>query len=204
MRAMCDTSDSAGADARHAGQDPWQALARERPFLLRLAQLQLGSLADAEDIVQETLIGAVRNWDGWQGRASLRSWLTGILRHKIVDAIRGRRLRPQAAWTGNDGAPQEFDALFTADDAWHPETFVDTVCGATVAAQRQLLGIIELCMRRLPEETARMFLMREYLGMDLKEIEECCAVSGAGLRVVLYRARMRLRECAVRGWGELE
>lgn len=185
-------------------QDQWQALARERPFLLRLAQLQLGSLADAEDIVQETMIGAVRGWDGWEGRASLRSWLTGILRHKIVDAIRSRRLHPRVGWAGSEGALREFDALFTADDAWHPDTFVDTVCGATAAAQRQLLDIVELCMRRLPEETARLFLMREYLGMDMKEIEESAGVSGAGLRVVLYRARMRLRECAVRAWGELE
>lgn len=198
---MCDKD---GGGMRRPEEDRGRVLARERPFLLRLAQLQLGSPADAEDIVQETLIGALRGWDGWQGRASLRSWLTGILRHKIVDAIRARRLHPQAAWSGSDDALQEFDALFTADDAWHPETFVDTVCGATAAAQRQLLGIIELCMARLPEETARLFLMREYLGMDLKEIEEYCAVSGAGLRVLLYRARMRLRECAVRGWGELE
>ena len=202
MKAMF-AATPASMDARHVA-DPWQALARERTFLLRLAQLQLGSLADAEDIVQETMIGAVRGWSGWQGRASLRSWLTGILRHKIVDAIRSRRLRPHAGWAGSEGALQEFDALFDADDAWHPETFVDTVCGATAESQRQLLEIVELCMRRLPEETARLFLMREYLGMELKEIEEHCAVSGSGLRVVLYRARMRLRECAVRGWGELE
>ena len=177
----------------------WHALAQERPFLLRLARLQLASSAEAEDVVQETLIAAAGGWDGYQQRASLRSWLTGILRHKIVDTIRGRRLSVQV----DPVDTAEFDPLFTRDDAWHPETFVDTVCAATAAAQRQLMDIIEICMNRLPQDTARLFLMREYLGMELGEIEEACAIGNANLRVVLYRARMRLRECAVRAWGEL-
>ncbi len=187
-----------------ASADPWRQLAQERPFLLRLARLQLSSAADAEDAVQETLLGAIKAWDSYAARASLRSWLTAILRHKIVDAIRARRYLAPAphGLAGEDG--REFDPLFTSDDAWHPEAFVDTVCGATRAAERQLLDIIEICMNRLPEDTARLFLMREYLGMELKEIEQSCSISGGNLRVTLYRARMRLRECAVRGWGELE
>lgn len=186
-------------------RDPWRLLAGERPFLLRLARLQLGSQADAEDAVQDTLVGAARGWNGYAGRATLRSWLTGILRHKIVDLIRSRRPGADAPAPAHaaDGEA-EFDGLFTLDGAWHPDTFVDTMCGATLAAQRQLLDIVELCMRRLPEDTARLFLMREYLGMELKEIEEHCMLTNANLRVVLYRARMRLRECAVRSWGEPE
>ncbi len=184
-------------------RDPWQALAGERPFLLRLARLQLGSQADAEDAVHDTLVGAARGWNGYAGRATLRSWLTGILRHKIVDLIRSRRPGPDVPVLVPDGEA-EFNGLFTSDGAWHPDTFVDTMCGATLAAQRQLLDIVELCMCRLPEDTARLFLMREYLDMELKEIEEHCMLTNANLRVVLYRARMRLRECTVRSWGEPE
>jgi len=198
---MPSRSRAAASSAPDAG--PWQALARERPFLLRLARLQLASTADAEDAVQETLVGAARGWQGYAGRSNLRSWLTGILRHKIVDLLRSRRVLAlvDVAEVAN-AADAGFDALFTADGAWHPDTFVDTLCGATVLAQRQLLDIVELCMRRLPGDTARLFLMREYLGMELKEIEQHCMLSNANLRVVLYRARMRLRECAVRSWGE--
>jgi RNA polymerase sigma-70 factor (ECF subfamily) len=186
-------------------RDPWRALAGERPFLLRLARLQLGNQADAEDAVHDTLVGAARGWNGYAGRATLRSWLTGILRHKIVDLIRSRRPGPDVPVLVPDAdAEAEFDGLFTSDGAWYPDTFVDTMCGATLAAQRQLLDIVELCMRRLPEDTARLFLMREYLGMELKEIEAHCMLTNAKLRVVLYRARMRLRECTVRSWGEPE
>ncbi|HEY4318318.1 MAG TPA: sigma-70 family RNA polymerase sigma factor [Herbaspirillum sp.] len=189
-------------------QDVWQQIGMQQSFLLRLARLQLPSNADAEDVVQDAMIAALKGWSGFQHKSSLRSWLTGILRYKIIDAIRERRFlsfpyrdtEPDAA--GADGAA-DIDAQFTADDAWHPDVFVDTLCPETRLAQHQLLNIVELCMRRLPEQTARLFLMREYLGLDLAEIELNCAISAGNLRVVLYRARMRLRECTVRGWGEL-
>ncbi|MYM67489.1 sigma-70 family RNA polymerase sigma factor [Pseudoduganella sp. FT55W] len=183
---------------------PWDVLATERPFLLRLARLQLPSQADAEDAVQEALLGAAKAWHSFQGRSALRTWLTAILRNKILDAIRRRRYE-QFNYDGiEQGSAAEFDQLFTADDAWHPDVFIDTVCGEKKAADKQLLDIVELCMNRLPEQTAQLFLMREYLGLELGEIEQTCSVSAGNLRVILYRARMRLRECVVRGWGELD
>jgi len=182
--------------------DTWDQITRERSFLLRLAQLQLASSADAEDAVQETLFAALRNWSGFEQKSSVRSWLCGILRHKIVDAIRVRGLG--MAPIEHDDSDAIIDSWFTGDDAWHPVSFVNHLCGEKIAERSQLLGIIELCMARLPEQSARLFLMREYLGMDLCEIEAGCQLSAGNLRVILYRARMRLRDCAVRGWGEFE
>jgi len=111
----------------------WEILALERPFLLRLACLQLSSAADAEDAVQEALIGAFKAWSSFEGRSSMRSWLTAILRNKIVDSIRRRKpiLSLLSGAAAEDYA--EFDHLFTADDAWHPDVFIDTVCGETKA-----------------------------------------------------------------------
>lgn len=179
----------------------WDAIAQQRSFLLRLAHLQLASAADAEDAVQETMAAALKNWSSFQRRSALRSWLTGILRHKIIDAIRQKRFQFLPYFSVEDD--YNIDQLFTSDDAWHPDVFVDAICIEAQAAQHQLLEIIELCMRRLPEHNARLFLMREYLGLELSEIEQQCQISAGNLRVVLYRSRMRLRECAVRGWGEL-
>jgi len=58
-----------------------------RGYLLRVARLQLRDEALAEDVVQETLLAALSG-SGFSGKSSLRTWLTGILKHKIVDAIR--------------------------------------------------------------------------------------------------------------------
>ena len=61
---------------------------RERPYLLRYAGLQLRDPHAAEDAVQETLLAALAGEAGFGERASLRTWLTGILKHKIIDAVR--------------------------------------------------------------------------------------------------------------------
>ena len=61
---------------------------RERDYLLRYASLQLRDSHAAEDAVQETLVAALAGEASFQGRANLRTWLTGILKHKIIDAIR--------------------------------------------------------------------------------------------------------------------
>ena len=72
---------------------------RERPYLLRYASLQLRDTQAAEDAVQDTLLAALAGESGFGQRASLRTWLTGILKHKIIDAIRrtsreNARVRP--------------------------------------------------------------------------------------------------------------
>jgi RNA polymerase sigma-70 factor (ECF subfamily) len=175
-------------------------LAEERPFLLRLALLQLGRRDDAEDVVQETLIAAVKNWAHFAGQAPLRAWLTGILRHKIVDSFRARR--EHVALDIENESDDEIEDMFLENGSWNPETFVSNHCPQTMEAQRQLLQVVELCLNHLRGNSARLFLMREYLGMELNEVASEAEISEGNLRVILHRARLRLRSCVVRGWGE--
>src|SRR5437870_13819328 len=63
-------------------------LEKHRPVLLKFAMLQLRNQAQAEDAVQETLIAAIQGAKNFAGRSSVRTWLVGILKHKIVDLIR--------------------------------------------------------------------------------------------------------------------
>src|SRR3954462_8813584 len=81
----------------------------ERAYLMRYAALQLRDTAAAEDAVQETLLAALAGEAGFAGRSNLRTWLTGILKHKIVDTI--RKSSREAPIASEDGA-NEFDALF--------------------------------------------------------------------------------------------
>jgi len=76
----------------------------ERAYLIRYATLQLRDAAAAEDAVQETLLAALAGESGFAGRSNLRTWLTGILKHKIVDAIR-RMSRETAIGADEDGYP---------------------------------------------------------------------------------------------------
>src|SRR5574339_481352 len=91
-----------------------------RPYLLRFAGLQLRDTAAAEDAVQEALVAALAGEASFAGRANLRTWLTGILKHKIVDAIRRQAREQPAADLAPEGSEDEFDALFDRRGHWDP------------------------------------------------------------------------------------
>ena len=164
-----------------------------RPYLLRFASLQLRDKAQAEDAVQETLLAALAAEKSFAGRSNLRTWLTGILKHKIVDQIR-RSTKEQIVESVDPG---EFDALFDQTGHWRdaPQAWPDDSLH-----QKQFLEALERCMEMLPARTAQVFLMREHLGSETDEICKELGITATHCWVLLYRARMALRECLERGW----
>jgi len=172
---------------------------RLRPYLVRYAALQLRDSAAAEDAVQETLLAALAGEAGYAGRANLRTWLTGILKHKIVDTIRRQSRERPAADLEPEGDAAEFDGLF--DKRGHWEEALDAWEQPEAAlGQKQFLAAFEACLRALPERTARVFMMREHLGMDTPEICKELGITATHCWVMLHRARMALRLCLQTNW----
>ncbi|HTY99188.1 MAG TPA: sigma-70 family RNA polymerase sigma factor [Rhodocyclaceae bacterium] len=170
-----------------------------RPLLLRFARLQLRDEAAAEDAVQECLLAALTGEQKFAGRSALRTWLTGILRHKIVDHIRRRAREPSLQAVDEDGDERDFDGLFQADGHWAeaPANWGDP---QRVLENKRFHDVFEACLEILPAKTARVFMMREFLGLETSEICKELAMSTTNCWVVLYRARMRLRECLQLNW----
>jgi len=170
-------------------------LESERAYLQRYASLQLRDPHVAEDAVQETLVAALAGEASFEGRANLRTWLTGILKHKIVDAI--RRLSREATMVPLDA--EEFDALFSADGHWvdPPAAWPDPDASLE---QKHFFAALEACLERLPQKTAHAFMMREHLGLETGEICKELAITPTHCWVLLYRARMALRECLEKDW----
>ena len=166
---------------------------RERPYLLRYASLQLRDAQAAEDAVQDTLVAALAGEAGFGQRASLRTWLTGILKHKIIDAI--RKTSREAPAAGED----EFDALFDERGHWieMPGAWSDPDASLD---QKRFFAALELCLSRLPVKTAQTFMMREHMGLETDEICKELAITATHCWVLLYRARMALRECLTKEW----
>ena len=170
-----------------------------RPYLLRYATLQLRDAAAAEDAVQEALLAALTAEASFAGRSNLRTWLTGILKHKIVDAIRRQSRDHPAAEPETAGDAGEFDGLFDrrghwkeTPDAWQqPEGSLH---------QKQFFAALEACLRALPERTARVFMMREHLGLETSEICKELGITATHCWVMLHRARMALRVCLETNW----
>lgn len=169
-----------------------------RPYLVRFASLQLRDAAAAEDAVQEALLAALAGEAGFAGRANLRTWVTGILKHKIVDVIR-RQAKEPALPEETEEDLDEFDGLFTRHGHWaeRPAGWADPD-GAL--EQQQFWRALELCLGRLPERTARVFMMREHLGEETGEICKELGITPTHCWVLLYRARMVLRECLQQTW----
>ena len=173
----------------------------ERGYLLRYASLQLRDRDAAEDAVQETLLAALAGEASFAARSNLRTWLTGILKHKIVDAIRKsarETARSALLAPGEDGA-EEFDALFDERGHWRefPPPWGDPDAALN---EKQFFAKLEECLRKLPEKTARVFLMREHMGFETGEICKELAITSTHCWVLLYRARMALRECLDVNW----
>jgi RNA polymerase sigma-70 factor (ECF subfamily) len=170
-----------------------------RPYLLRYASLQLRDAAAAEDAVQEALLAALAGESGFAARSNLRTWLTGILKHKIVDTIRRQSRERAAPDPGSEGGADEFDALFDARGHWEetPDAWEQPE-GAL--GQKQFLAALDACLRALPERTARVFMMREHLGLETPEICKELGITPTHCWVMLHRARMALRLCLETNW----
>jgi RNA polymerase sigma-70 factor (TIGR02943 family) len=178
-----------------------EVLARLRGDLLRFAALQLRDHASAEDAVQEAMLAAMSKMSEFRGQAQFSTWVFAILKNKIVDMLRSRsRFRP--AEGGVDELPADsFDALFDERDHWsadeRPAFWGDP---EATLAQQQFWTVLQLCLDRLPPATARVFMMRELLGLEPEEVAAQLAISKSNCGVMLHRARMALRVCLQTRW----
>ena len=170
---------------------------RERAYLLRYATLQLRDAHAAEDAVQDTLVAALAGEASFAGRSNLRTWLTGILKHKIIDAI--RRASRETTLLPPEPDTAEFDSLFDKRGHWR-EAPADWGDPDQALGQKQFLAALEACLGRLPAKTAEAFMLREHLGLETAEICKELGVTPTHCWVLLYRARVALRQCLEQNW----
>lgn len=174
-----------------------------RPDLLRFARLQLRDAAAAEDAVQETLLAALQGSHRFESRSSYKTWLISILRNKIIDIIRGQSREVAASSLADDEAGDDAlaETLFDRGGHWQasaaPGRWADP---EATFEQQQFWAVFEACLDHLPAKTARVFMMREILGLDTDEICKETGISSSNCWVVLHRARLGLSACLQTRW----
>ena len=174
-------------------------LERHRPYLLRFALLQLRDRSAAEDAVQETLLAAIQGASRFAGQSSVRTWLVGILKHKIIDGIRRSAREQPGELRADAGGMEDLDAYF-ADDGHFAEAPGEWASPERSLEERRFFEALERCLQSLPRKTASAFTMRELMGLETEEICKELGVSTSNCWVMLYRARMSLRACLERTW----
>jgi len=156
-----------------------------RPQLLRYASMQLRNAAAAEDAVQETLLAALTAEASFTGRSNLRTWLTGILKHKIIDVIRRESREQPLAGDDHDNVATEFDELFDEKGHWHehPSPWEEPDGALN---RNQFLQALENCLAGLPARTSRVFMLREHPGFETDEICKELGLTATHCWVLLY------------------
>lgn len=184
--------------------EPEQWLRRHGDYLYRYAYAALRDSRRAEDAVQDCLLSALRACDAYGGQASERTWLTGILKHKIVDLIRSES-REQATIDVEELAEPygEFEACF--DDSGHWAAPVADWGDPERSLERaQFWRLLRDCLDAMPRRLAQLFTLREIVGRDSETICQEMAISPTNLWTMLYRGRMSLRRCLEQQWPETE
>jgi RNA polymerase sigma-70 factor, ECF subfamily len=170
-----------------------------RPALLRFAVLQLRNEALPEDVVQDALIAVLEKPERFAGQSSLRTYVTGIMKHKIIDALRTAGRERQIDSREDKSEDDVIENLFKANGHAHerPRHWGDP--DATLE-QKDFFRVMEICLEKLPARIARIFMMREWLELETDEICKELDISTSNAWVMLYRARVRLRECLELNW----
>jgi RNA polymerase sigma-70 factor (ECF subfamily) len=180
-------------------------LAALRRDMFKFARLQLRDDASAEDAVQEALAGALAGKRQFNNRAQLKTWVFAILKNKIIDIIRERARSPGTAISVDEIPEDAYDDLFNEKGFWQEDARPASWGNPEGSfSSQQFWQIFEICLTRLPENTARVFMMREMLGFDTDEICKELAISSTNCWVVLHRARMGLRLCLDERWFNSE
>jgi RNA polymerase sigma-70 factor (ECF subfamily) len=159
----------------------------------------LGSMHEAEDLVQETFLRAWRGRDSYQGRAPLRAWLYKIATHACLDALdkRGRRTLPQHA--GPPADPQQPLAPPLAEPRWldpaplDPSAGPDSSPDARYAQQESVTLAFLVALQALTPRQRAAILLRDVLDWPVGEIAALLDTTISGLNSALHRARATLR-----------
>jgi RNA polymerase sigma-70 factor, ECF subfamily len=172
--------------------------------LFRYAYSRLRDETLAEDIVQETLLSAIQSLNSYGGRSTERTWLTGILKHKIIDHYRKNSKNVQ--FTDDDNDLSATEHFFERPDAWDGHWVIKLRPVDPEQSPEQVLerdefwDVMNTCLSALPERVASVFTLREVDGLTSDEICDLLSLSPSNFWVIMHRARMQLRRCVEIKW----
>jgi len=165
-------------------------------YLFRYAMSRLRDRALAEESVQETFLAALKSRTSFEGQSSERTWLVGILKHKIIDHFRksSRELPLFEEQLSN-----EEDSFRSSGELWAGHWKPDAapadwgVDPIQALQQREFWNVLQRCLEMLPERLAQVFILREMDEMSSDEICKALNITESNLWVMLHRARAQLR-----------
>ncbi len=198
VKSIRSDDQSTQADASENKLDPVRWLEQHGDFLFNFAYAQVRSQHIAEDLVQETLLGALASQDRYEGRATERTWLVSILRNKLADHIRKRSRERKHH---EDSTSEEaIKAMFSDKGFWKVDVSTKHQLPKSPSDKAEFWQIFVECSHKISPVLADAFCLREMNQFETSEICEILNISETNLSTMLYRARMLLRKCMELNW----
>ena len=157
----------------------------------------------AEDLVQETFLSAVKAAKQFKGQSTERTWLTSILKNKVIDhwkkkstqneVVIGTEEDDNSNYFENEGSRKGMWSMDARPKAWNTDY-------QTPVEQAEFYEILNGCIGKLPETTGTVFSMKNMEDMDAKEICKELNISSSNYWVLMHRAKLQLRECMEKNW----
>ncbi len=168
-------------------------------YLYRFALARLKDPHQAEDAVQETMLAAIKN-NNFEGGSAVRTWLTGILKHKMIDLQRKQlREQPVSDLIDLDNTDTSMDDFFDQSGHWLERPLAMNM-PEDALEQKQFLSILDDCINRLPAKLKAIFMLRDVQETENEMICKELNITSTNAWVMLYRARMGLRKCLELNW----
>ena len=177
---------------------PTQWLAQHGDVLFRFALGRVRSRDAAEELVQDTLLAGLRSFATFDHRSAVQTWLVGILKHKIIDYVAARCRQPEQLGT------QSEDDFFNGRGKWKNPPQAGELHPGLLLEQAELRAILNECMDKLPRRLAEVFMLHQINETSTDEICKESGITPTNLWSILYRARLRLRECLSKNWFDPE
>jgi RNA polymerase sigma-70 factor, ECF subfamily len=173
-------------------------------YLFAFAFSRVRCAMTAEDLVQETLLAAMQAKNKFAEKSSERTWLCGILKHKIIDHF--RKNSREVELTEEEADLSSYDYLFREEGVWKGHWAAEARPAVweenpeKVLEHMEFRGILTHCLSELPERVANCFTLREIDGLDSMEICRILGISSNNFWVMMHRARLHLRRCIDFNW----
>lgn len=167
-------------------------------LLFRYAMQRAREPQIAEDLVQETFVSALGAKERFAGASSERTWLVGILRHKIVDHFRKSARQPNPLGDEAEAALEE--PVFDRRGHWKSMPAKWAIDGDSPAEKAEFWATFHECLAKLPPRAADAFCLRELSPLAGKEVCDVLGITATNLWTLLHRARMMLRRCLEENW----
>lgn len=194
-----ETDEDVSSNRRHELLDSDEWVKEYGDYLYRYAFMQLKNQSAAEDVVQEALLSAYRARNQFQGKSSIKTWLTTILRNKIIDHVRKHKKDTLHEPISIDEEPAVKSA-FNSYGVWTKWINSWASTPEVLAEQKDFMNQLSSCLIALPSNLRQVFVLRNVDNLSTEEISELLDISPNNVWVILYRSRMRLRECLEKNW----